>query len=177
MLSICPRLISLPSNWCPLSWMAKSDRDRKGDTGIWRISRGLFSFRKGLARQAQTRSSVLCHGRLGLTSTPSLPHHPGIDVAWHDSQPPPHFAVFSDSAALRRARGQRPPCSALLALVCGASIRASAPWRPLDHATALQHRRQSAGEDADVRRRGSPWLRQAARPMLAARDSPRRGAL
>jgi hypothetical protein len=28
------------------------------------------------------------------------------------AQPPPHFEVFSDSAALRRARGQRPPCSA-----------------------------------------------------------------
>src|SRR5262245_4298811 len=89
------------------------------------------------------------------------------------AQPPSHLEVFSDSAALRRARGQRPPCSALLALVCAVSILAAAPWLPLDHAAALQPRRQSVGEDADVMRRGHPWLRRAARLLLAARGSHR----
>ena len=43
------------------------------------------------------------------------------------AQPPPPIAVFSDRADLRRSRGTRHPCSALLALVCEVSIRASAP--------------------------------------------------
>src|SRR5262249_24013696 len=29
-----PRPISLPSHWCPLAWMAKSDRARQGDAGL-----------------------------------------------------------------------------------------------------------------------------------------------
>jgi len=37
---------------------------------------------------------------------------------------------------------------------------------PLDRATALQHLRQGACADADVRLRGYKWLRQSARPML-----------
>ena len=45
---------------------------------------------------------------------------------------------------------------ALLALMCRASIMALAPWLPLDHATALQHRRHSADEDADMMLRGPP---------------------
>jgi hypothetical protein len=40
------------------------------------------------------------------------------------------------------------------------SIMASATLRlPLDHATALQHRRQDTGEDADVMLRGHKGLR------------------
>jgi hypothetical protein len=51
------------------------------------------------------------------------------------------------------------------------------PRLPLDHATALQHRRQGACEDSDVMRRGHPWPRLAARPMSSALGSHRRGTL
>jgi hypothetical protein len=51
------------------------------------------------------------------------------------------------------------------------------PRLPLDHATALQHRGHSAGEDSDVMLRGHTWLRRAARLMIAALGSPRTRAL
>jgi hypothetical protein len=50
----------------------------------------------------------------------------------------------------------------------GALIMASATRRrPLDHATALQHRRQGAGEDADVMLRGPKRPRQYVRPTIS----------
>jgi hypothetical protein len=59
-----------------------------------------------------------------------------------------------------------------------ASIMASAtPRLPLDHATALQHRRQGACEDSDVMLRGHPWPRPSARPMISALGSHRRGRM
>ena len=51
------------------------------------------------------------------------------------------------------------------------------PRLPLDHATALQHRRQGVCEDADVMLRGHKWPRRSARPMISSRGSHRRGAL
>ena len=78
-----------------------------------------------MARQAAHEFQRVVPRAACLTSTPPLPHHPGSDVDWHDSTPPLYFEVFSNSADWRRARGQHPPCSAMLALVCEVSILAS----------------------------------------------------
>ena len=70
----------------------------------------------------------------------------------------------------------------LLALLCSLWCVRSRSWRrpsrlPLAYATALQHRRQSAGENSYGMLRGHPWLRRAARRRLAAHGSRRQGAL
>src|SRR5215813_167118 len=51
------------------------------------------------------------------------------------------------------------------------------PRLPLDHATALQHRRQGMGEDADVMLSEHTWPRRSARPMSASRGSPEKTTL
>src|SRR5262245_41296382 len=48
------------------------------------------------------------------------------------------------------------------------------PRLPIDHATALQHRRQGACEDSDVMLRSHTWPRPSARPMIASLGSHRR---
>jgi hypothetical protein len=94
------------------------------------------------------------------------------------TQPHPRIEVFSDIVDFARRMA-----NVILYLLFspwygGASIMASAiPRLPLDYATALQHRGQSAGEDSDVMLRGHKWLRRAARLMISALGSHGRRAL
>ena len=66
----------------------------------------------------------------------------------------------------------------IVSMLTQALIMASAtPRLPLDHATALQPRQHSVGEDADVRLRGHTWPRRPAQPRIFSLDSHKRGAL